>query len=118
MKPKNIPMIRLTEEEYQILQTKKLMVHAKSITETVKKCIFETDNHPDFKNLPPDIDQQIILVMRQNYVTLKLCEWILLEFSKSSDKFRVKPADANQNYITGVIGFLEREAKKFYKLKD
>ena len=114
MKPKTIPMIRLTEKEYQILQTKKMMLQAKSITATVKKCLFEADYLKDFTSLLVEINQRAIRIQRQNYITLKLCEGMLAELSKLG-RFPEKVPEINQGIIDRYFEAAKKEAEELYK---
>jgi hypothetical protein len=114
MKSKTIPMIRLTEEEYQILQTKKMMLQTKSITETVKKCLFEADYLKDFTKLILDTNHRVIRVQRQNYITLKLCEGMLTELSKLG-RFPEKAPEINQRIIDQYFEAAKKEAEELYK---
>jgi hypothetical protein len=114
MKLKTIPVIRLTEEEYQILQTKKMMLQTKSTTETVKKCLFEVDYLKDIANLLLEINQRVVRVQRQNYITLKLCDGILTELSKLG-RFPDKVLEINQKVIDEYFEIAKREAEELYK---
>jgi hypothetical protein len=114
MKQKTIPMIRLTEEEYQLLQTKKMMLQTKSITATVKKCLFEADYLRDFTNSLMEINQRVIRVQRQNYITLKLCEGMLTEMSKLG-RFPEKVQEINQKIIDQYFEAAKKEAEELYK---
>jgi hypothetical protein len=114
MKQKTIPMIRLTEEEYQILQTKKMMLQTKTTTETVKKCLFEADYLKSFEEQLKEINQRVIRVQRQNYITLKLCDGILTELSKLG-RFPEKVQEINQKVIDEYFEIAKKEAEELYK---
>jgi len=114
MKPKNIPMIRLTEEEYQILQTKKLIMQTNTITETVKKCIFEGDFLKDLANLLIENNKLSTLILRQNYITIKFCSGIFMEMAKK-DEFRKPAEEIHLNFIDEYFEIAKKEAEAEYK---
>lgn len=114
MKKSHYVPVRFSEEEYQILQTKKMMMKAETNSEAVKKCIVEADYLKDFTNLLLETNQRVIRVQRQNYITLKLCEGMLGELSKLG-RFPEKVQEINQNLIDRYFEAAKREAEELYR---
>jgi hypothetical protein len=114
MKKSHYVPVRFSEEEYQILQTKKMMLKVESNSEVIKKCVVEADYLKDFANLLLEINQRVIRVQRQNYITLNLCDGILTELSKLG-RFPEKVQEINQKVIDEYFEIAKKEAEELYK---
>jgi len=106
--------VRFSEEEYQILQTKKIILHEISNSKTIKRCLFETDFLKEFINLLVDNNQQDTIIQRQLFITIKLCRGILMEMSKFGH-FPEKALEINQNIINEYIELTKKEAEEIYQ---
>jgi len=107
--------VRFSEAEYQILQTKKIILHEISNSKTIKRCLFETDFLKEFIELLVENNRLDTLIQRQNYITLKVCRGILMELSKFGG-FPEKALEINQNIINEYIERAKKEAEDIYQI--
>jgi hypothetical protein len=114
MKKSHYVPVRFSEEEYQILQTKKMMLKVASNSAAIKKCVVEADYLKNFAELLLEINQRVNRVQRQNYITLKLCEGMLTELSKLG-RFPEKVQEINQRIIDQYFEVAKKEAEELYK---
>jgi hypothetical protein len=112
MKRKSIPAIRLTDEEYQLLLTMKMMLKTNSITETVKKCIF--DPIQKMEELSASANQQYVNIQKQQHLMFKLCMAILLELTKHRE-FENPIEESKEKVIKRCIAAMKQEADLLYK---
>lgn len=89
------------------------MIVKKSITETVKKCLFGEEYLNVFAEMLAGINQRNICIQRQNYITLNLCYQMLLELSKLG-MFPVKTLEVNQKFINEYLNIAKKEAEEVY----